>query len=440
MDYDAMKIEALESRCFLSAGVTPTFMQFVKGAGNSRTFAVLYDGADSIDRATLPDYQIYVRGPGEFSEQATFLGAFRHDPGTGWVAEYEIDGIMGGTYVIKSPVRPTGAPGRPFSADLGGFLVGHKGHTVPLGGEVTTAVTVEGTTFGTSEFPPEIDTSFGTVVRAVNFGGDAETLTGSTGVTVNFESQHAQAVGAKKKHPRGSRASIQTVISSGGEPLFEQITGDNPVFETEIYDASATTESLNITGLDPARRYRIQFLHGDGSQGETPYDATTQLFTLPSGETDSTSLTFNNSEDDADCIVTVDVSGTTGVEYGMPASQTRGASFSGVVIEESDDLAPATELIQQSVKLSGATQTFDLAFNGQFDLTAAKMATQTVVVNGPAGFSEVASLLKLTASDDGTVGTYKLDGIDVTGSYSIFVNGRQVGRATFFYLRPVIWV
>jgi hypothetical protein len=323
---------------------------------------------------------------------------------------------------------------------LGGFLVGRKGHTVPLGGAMTPALTVQETTFGSSEFPPAIDTSFGTVVRAVNFGGDAQTLTGSTGVSVNFDSQHAQSVGAKKKHPRGSRASIQAVILSSGGPLLEQITGDNPIFETEIFDGDSSTQTLDITGLDPAKRYRIQFLHGDGSQGESPYAETSNKFSLPDGEAFFTSLTFNNGESDADCIVTVDVSGTTGVEYGMPASQTRGASFSGVVIEESDDLAPATEYIQQSVKLSGATQTFDLAFNGQFDLTAAKMATQTVVVNGPAGFSEVASLLKLTSTDDGTVATYKLDGIDVTGSYSIFVNGRQVGRATFFYLRPVIWV
>lgn len=441
MNQPILSIEALEPRQLLTAGPSATFMQYVKGAGTSRTFAVLYDSEQPIDRASLNDYQVYIIGPGDFDAPATFVGAARHDPGTGWVVLYRIDGIMGGSYTIKSPYRgPVAQVGTPNPGELGGFIVGKKGHTIPRGGENVPAVQVVGTTFGTSEFPPEIDTSFGTVVRAVNFGGDAETLTGSTGIDVDFDSQHATSVGAKRKHPRGSRASIQTVISANGEPLYEQITGDNPVFETEIYNASATPKTLTITGLDPARRYRIQYLHGDGNQGETPYTEASQVFTLPTGESATTSLQFNLVETDADCIMTIDVSGTTEVQYEMPGTQTRAASFSGVVIEASEDIAPSgTDFIRSSVKLSGASQTFDLAFSG-LAAAVAKISSTPVVVTGPNGFSAVASLLGINTSGPSFVGTYRLDGIDVTGSYTISYNGQQVGRATFFYLRPVIWV
>jgi len=441
MNHPILSIEALEPRQLLTAGPSATFMQYVKGAGTSRTFAVLYDSAQPIERASLNNYQVYIIGPGDFDAPATFVGAARHDPGTGWVVLYRIDGIMGGTYTIKSPnLAPAAKVGTPNPGELGGFVVGKKGHTIPRGGENMPAVQVVGTTFGTSEFPPEIDTSFGTVVRAVNFGGDAETITGSTGIDVNFESQHATSVGAKKKHPRGSRSSIQTIISSNGESLYEQITGDNPLFETEIFNASNTTKTLTITGLDPAKRYRIQYLHGDGSQGEVPYSEASQSFTLPTGESATTSLQFDTSADDCDSNTTIDVSGTTEVQYQMPGTQTRGASFSGVVIEASEDIAPSsTDFIRSAVRLSGASQTFDLAFSG-IGATATSISTMPVVVTGPNGFSAVASLLQVNPSDQGLVGTYRLDGIDVTGSYTIFYNGQQVARATFFYLRPVIWV
>lgn len=171
-----------------------------------------------------------------------------------------------------------------------------------------------------------------------------------------------------------------------------------------------------------------------------PYAEASQAFTLPTGESATTSLAFNTTADDGDSNTIVDVSGTTGLEYQMPGTQSRAASFSGVVIEASDDIAPSgSDFMRSSVKLSGISQTFDLAFSG-LAATAGKISTQPVVVTGPKGFSAVASLLQIRSSDQGLVGTYRLDGIDVTGTYSIFVNGQQVVRATFFYLRPVIWV
>jgi hypothetical protein len=439
MNHPPLSVEPLEPRRLLSAGPTATFMQYVKGTGNSRTFAVLYDSAQPIDRATLDNFQIYVIGTNDFNAPATFLGASRHDPGTGWVAQYRIDGIMGGAYTIKSPYQPASAPSTPLNPDLGGFIVGRKGHTIPRGGEITPAIEVVGTTFGTSEFPPEIDTSFGEVVRAVNFGGDAQSLTGSTGIAVQFDSRHAQSLGAKRKHPKGARTGIQATIFSDSESLFEQITGDNPIFETEIFNDNSSTLTLEITGLDPAKRYRIQFLHGDGSGGEVPYQEASQNFTLPTGENATTSLLFNTSEEDADSNTIVDISGTTALEYTMPNSQSRAASFSGVVIEASDLIPATTRFVRKSVRLKGASQTFALAFPGLDAETAGSLATQPIVVTGPRGFSAVATLLDLTSNDQGVVATYELDGIDVTGTYCISVNGQIIARPTFFYLRPVIW-
>jgi hypothetical protein len=87
--------------------------------------------------------------------------------------------------------------------------------------------------------------------------------------------------------------------------------------------------------------------------------------------------------------------------------------------------------------LKGASHLFDLTFNGA---TAAGLASTDVLVSGPGGYSARATMAGILFNSDGTqVATYRIDGIEATGTYAISVDGVNVGNPTFFFLVPVKW-
>jgi hypothetical protein len=87
--------------------------------------------------------------------------------------------------------------------------------------------------------------------------------------------------------------------------------------------------------------------------------------------------------------------------------------------------------------LNGPSHTFDLAFNGA---TAAGLASTDVLVTGPGGYSARARMVNVLFNADGRqVATYQIDGVEATGSYSVSVDGVDVGRTTLFYLLPIKW-
>jgi len=125
----------------------------------------------------------------------------------------------------------------------------------------------------------------------------------------------------------------------------------------------------------------------------------------------------------------------------MPASPTRGPSFSGLVVEMADGggppAVPTPKMARKSVRLNGPSHEFDLTFNGA---TAAGLASTDVLISGPGGYSARATMVGVLFNSDGSqTATYRIDGIEATGSYSISVDGVDVGRATLFYLVPVKW-
>src|SRR5205823_4357760 len=135
------------------------------------------------------------------------------------------------------------------------------------------------------------------------------------------------------------------------------------------------------------------------------------------------------------------VSGTTGLRCDMPGASTRGPSYSGLVVEIADasgpPAVPTPKIARKSARLNGASHMFDLTFSGA---TAAGLASTNVLITGPGGYSARATMVNLLFNSDGTqVATYRIDGIEATGSYSISVDGVDVGRATLFYLVPVKW-
>jgi hypothetical protein len=445
-------VEALESRQLMS-GPTATFQQYVTGTADSRTFAIVYQGPASIDRASLGGDDVLVFGPTATPAPVTFLGSAPYKPGTGIVARYRVDGITRGEYKIiygEGAVADT-VGNRVTGGTAGGFFVGTRGRTVPRlfnyvpPMPMPPSVMVVGTTYGPSFSAPPIDTSFGPVVRAIIFGGPPADVVGSTGVNVHFESVLAANAGAAGAGP------ITVQLSSAGAPndLFDAAVGTNRIYETEIYTASRSDEKMTISGLDPSRRYRFQFLHGDSRGGAYVYFSTPQMFDLPTGQATNAPLSFSTSTADADANMMVEVGGTTGLIYRMPQCPTRGPSFSSVVIEQGPSIAPpplpavlpTARFVRSSVRLSGSSQTFDIAYHDAAGIDVATLDGTNVLVSGPDGFSALASLVKVTGVGRATdrVATYRIDGMRVTAGYTIYFAQQPVATVTLFYLRPENW-
>jgi hypothetical protein len=458
--------EMLEPRQFMSVGhhhhaaprtpapsPTATFLQYITGSGASRTFSILYDSsttsAGGIDRATVVGSDVRVFGPDGFAESATFTGATRYKPGNGMTARYRINGIKGGLYKIALLSNAVGdAFGNVVApVTLGGFRVGSKGRTVPISSTyqpLAPSVQVVATTYGPSFAPPPIDTSFGTVVGAFNFGGTPYDLLGSTGVNVHFDSVTASSLSAGPV-PAGTSPLLIQMSTGIPNDLFDASVGADPVYQSEIYSATWSTTSLKISGLDPARRYRFQFLHGDTRSSTYAYVSTPQMFELPTGQATNAPLAFNTTTIDADANMAVVVGGTTALTYRMPLCPTRGPSFSGMVIEAEDTLvppqpppAPPATLVRSSIRLTGSSQTFDIAYGAPpAGRETAPLALSNVLITSVGGFAAQASLVGINAATN--VATYRIDGIAATGRYTISINDQSLGDLTLFNLRPQRW-
>jgi hypothetical protein len=444
-----MGCELLEGRQLFNAASPPTvnFEQYVKGSGTSRTFAVYYDGVDAIDKRTLDSNDIWVFGGNDFGARAVFVASAKTKRGNGLIARYRIDGILGGNYSIEmgeGEVRDIfGAMVNPGT--IGAFSVGRKGRTVVVdpSRQLNPILEDGGTTNGPSFEPPEIDTSFGTVIGAFNFGGDAADMLGSGGVNVHFDSWHFGGLAAKRSVASGTtRSPFSVAITSPvANDLYDAVVGDQAVFESEVFTYSQSTITLEITGLDPTKKYQFQFLHGEARVTTFEY-LSNPLFSLPTGQNVQTFLSFGQTPGLADSDSVVRVSGTTGLRCDMPLSPTRGPSYSGLVVAVADGgggapAAPTPKIARKSVRLNGPSHQFDLTFSGA---TAAGLASTNVLITGPGGYSARATMVGVLFNSDGSqTATYRIDGIEATGSYSISVDGVDVGRATLFYLVPVKW-
>lgn len=462
----ARTLEALEARQLFAAGApSASFLHYVTGDADFRTFAIVYDGPADVDRATLGRNDVRVTGPGGFDASARFLGVARAKPGQAAVARYRVSGLsLGGEYDIRIRAQAVADADQQFvePGSVGGFRIGRRGRTVPhgpLGSAIVApvpAVQVLGIDYSQVGQSPAIDTSFGTVVQAINFGGGATDRIGSTGVNVHFGDGQL-ADGTSPFTFFGGPVTI-SMASAGGSDLSNATVGIVSVFNTEIYTASNADQFLKVAGLDPAKRYHVQYLHGDGRVGQYPYYNGDQTFELPTGQSTTAPLTFNTNTLDANCNILVEVAGTTSVTCRMPPSPTRGPSFSGVVISVADGGGggevtpqpppppvppPATaRFIRGSIRLVGSGQTFDVAYDNDAEpVTAASVAAVDLLVTGPRGFAADAVVVGFAPGAPGepTIITYRVEGVDATSRYSIAANGEHLANTTLFHLRPVVW-
>jgi hypothetical protein len=426
------------------------FEQYVRGSGASRTFAVIYDGVDAILRTSLGDDDVRVFGDNDFSAPATFLGMAKTRHGNGLIGRYRVDGLLGGLYEIEmgeGAIKDvTNAP--VTGGVIGAFRIARRGRTTVENPPVAQGpmLNVVGTTYGPSFAPPAIDTSFGTVIGALNFGGSAMDVTGTTGQVVHFQSQHAGGT-AGTTLPFSVSVVALTATPSATD-VAERSVGSQGLYETEIYSFYGPDLVMKISGLDPAKSYRFQFLHGDSRLGSSY--AATQHFSLPNtGEQATAPLAFDTTTADADSNTVVIVSGTDVLKYQMPPAPTKNASFSGLVVEESSggggsasQMGAATYL-RKSIRLTGAAgQMFDLSFanGGGRVVTAAGLASTAVTLSGPGGYSALATLVGFSTTDpSNTIVTYRIDGVESTGSYAISVGGQAVAKPTLFFLTPIKW-
>lgn len=190
-------------------------------------------------------------------------------------------------------------------------------------------VKVTGTQSGAT--PPTLSSTFGKVVDAANIGGnslkcDAISFSGLT-VTGGVASQVIET------------SPFKVTLSTSKGNLASAPIGDDALFQTEAYSDGFQDISLVIDGLDPAKTYQVQYLHGETrNEVWARYDNGTQTFTDSKGSKVTAALTFNTVPGNNQfAVVTVEVTGSTSLRCDLPhspAADGRGPSFAGFVVVE----------------------------------------------------------------------------------------------------------
>jgi hypothetical protein len=473
--------EALEGRQMF-ANIPPVFgpvglmMPYVKGQGDSRTFAVVYTDADApLDRSSLTDDDIEVYGPNDFNAYATVVGIARSKPGEPVMVRYRITGVPadGTTYnVALLSTAVTDTLGRQdFGGTIGRFRVAPNGDSTPLPPQSETppqppppppqpsqpSIVSQGIAVGSLTNPARPATGFGQLLVAAHLGtGVATPLPANDGSFLPL-------VGAPVSGPTNPQVVVSnpvtiTVSSSSGGPLANRnLSTAPPGYEAEIVGDPSDVMYLKVAGLDPAKTYRIQYLHAEIAGGPA-YMPTPQYISLPTGESVQPTLAFNTSPSNATAIVTVIVTGTAAVTYAMPpGASLRPPGFSSVVVEVASQpptpptppappqpVAPqSATFVRGSIRIVGSGQSFDIAYAnpaGGLPVTAVQLALEEVLVAGPRGLTARGVLVGSVPTPDGKmVATYRIEGVDMTGRHVIRVNGRAIASPTLFYLKPIIW-
>jgi hypothetical protein len=189
--------------------------------------------------------------------------------------------------------------------------------------EAKAAVVISGVANGS--VAPVLNSNLGVMRLAFNLGnggamvrdGISFTNSGATGTTsVVYGSASGITVGAS---------------ASPGVTFSNFATGLDPLFQTESYTSSNNPLTLNVTGLNPLNHYLIQIMHGE-NRGLT-YNGGLITATDSLSNISSRSLTFGpGGSGNAFALVSIMVSGTTSLNYFMPAA-TRGPSVSGITIQ-----------------------------------------------------------------------------------------------------------
>lgn len=175
---------------------------------------------------------------------------------------------------------------------------------------------------------PALDNSFGPLEFALNTGSstnltrDGIAFTGVTasGVTTTFLSSGGIS----------NTIDVTGTVATGSWSNFDLSGGGNdPLFHTIAVSGANGGYSLAITGLDAARIYQVQFLHGD-PRTSFPYSNGTITVTDNLSNTDTGSTSWGTTQSSF-AVVTVEVSNATGFTYALNVPGSTGPVISGIV-------------------------------------------------------------------------------------------------------------
>jgi len=197
--------------------------------------------------------------------------------------------------------------------------------------------------------PPTLDNSFGDLELALNLGGAALTydgidFTGNTVTsgtnTVTWATVGGISVGGTTD--TGASWNTATNIVSGSPGPSNSF---NNTFGTEAWSnlsGGGSFQTINVTGLDSSRSYQIQLMHGEDRSIGNGFDYIgTLVATDSAANIANASLRFGDENDGNDfvfAVVTLEVSGVTGVDILYPDRDVAGTgdrdpSIAGVVIQ-----------------------------------------------------------------------------------------------------------
>lgn len=208
--------------------------------------------------------------------------------------------------------------------------------------------TESGMRIRTASFPhaPELDHSFGSLELALNFGN------GGALVRNGIPFANADAGSKDKETPGPDRVVFGTangIEVTGGvvqgdlrtdRVLDPQAPGYDPLFHSQVFQSRSQSWGimdgaqellLKVTGLNPARNYRIQILFAEPRE-QYAYDSSVTVAD-DSGESESAELLYGPGGSPQACAVaTIDLSGSHSLWFEMPDTKRTGPSIAGVVI------------------------------------------------------------------------------------------------------------
>jgi hypothetical protein len=207
----------------------------------------------------------------------------------------------------------------------------------------TSSGAVSFTSFKGGTTAPTLDTSFGQLELAYNFGGTGEQIEDGIRFTDNsalgdnptYGTTNGITVAASTQPPQG-----QTSRNFNNDDI-----GDD-LWQAFSYTDKGGALTLAITGLDAGRKYQVQLLFGDNrDKWYGNYVNQRVTATVEGSGVASTALSFGAETGNPYALLTIELSGSSFVKFTMPAAAPKvsaGPSIAGVVVHS--QAAPTTEL------------------------------------------------------------------------------------------------
>jgi hypothetical protein len=202
------------------------------------------------------------------------------------------------------------------------------------------AVSITGNVAGSAA--PTVNNTYGTLEFALNMGGAPESRDGITYTTAGTTPSGAVRTFLSNG---GVGSTIDVVGTSTGPGWSTHSFGGDTLFHTIAYVDSNGGYTIDLTDLDAAKSYQVQFLFGD-PRSDFPYSGRTVTVSDSLANTDTAILTYGSgAAGDEFAMLTAVVSGSTSFQFISPVSGTGSGAplLSGVVVHSIPE--PSTALL-----------------------------------------------------------------------------------------------